>query len=848
PIFVPAAPQANWDEVSAGDTPGDRRFVESAGPFRMLPGAVNVVTAGVVWARTTSGGPSASVGLMKLADDKAQKLFDNCFQVLNGPDAPDLTIQELDKKLIIYLSNKPTSNNYQETYSEYDPTISLADKNGNALKCIDTLYHFEGYKVFQLKDGTVSSADLNDASKARMIAQCDVKNGISTIVNYIFDQSIGASVPTPEVAGADNGIFHSFEVKTDVFANGDPMLVNHKTYYFMAVAYGYNQFKPYKQDVAPDSSDNVCPLSSSVKPAFDGQKKPYKQGRRNIMSYSAIPHISSPYTGGTDMQSVYGTQPSITRIEGNGNGGNMLDFTSSTIDAICSSPDSRAKTLTYVAGSGPISVRVVDPLNVPDANSFTLKFDTLGQGTNLGNANWTITNNTTGDSVVSGAYVEYTVVSGTFAKGETVTGSISHATGGIISLGSGKMKISNIVYNSPAYKPFQVGETITGATSGATAILTKYKIRSSDQAINMGDEKLLLKWGLAIMIQQVADVGSANSINNGYLGASMTTNGWLTGLASNSAAKYENWEMSGGSGVYAGIDDKKAYAGIIGGIWSPYRLVNCTDATFVNFANPGDTAKYYTGPGFLTSTMSQPQMKDLCSVNIVFTSNKTKWTRCEVLEMCEDTAFAQNTSGDMLWPRKLDYRRAPSVDKNGRKAGDAGYNSTEGDYISTVGMGWFPGYAVNLETGERLNICFGENSALTGAYNQNGADMIWNPTSAKTGKVPWQTLNGPVNGGEHYIYVFGHNKTNDGGTPTPNDLINVPRYDAGKFIDSILKSAGGQPNNAIKREIYRDAMWVNIPMLVTGHSLLESDVTVRLRVARPYKVGYSSAFHQDGTT
>ena len=35
-------------------------------------------------------------------------------------------------------------------------------------------------------------------------------------------------------------------------------------------------------------------------------------------------------------------------------------------------------------------------------------------------------------------------------------------------------------------------------------------------------------------------------------------------------------------------------------------------------------------------------------------------------------------------------------------------------------------YAINVETGERLNIIFGEDSWLAG---DNGNDMIFNPTS-----------------------------------------------------------------------------------------------------------------------
>jgi hypothetical protein len=69
----------NWTEETAGNVAFDRRFAQSAGPFTLQPGACNNITVGVVWARATSGGPFASVQLIRKADDKAQALFENCF-------------------------------------------------------------------------------------------------------------------------------------------------------------------------------------------------------------------------------------------------------------------------------------------------------------------------------------------------------------------------------------------------------------------------------------------------------------------------------------------------------------------------------------------------------------------------------------------------------------------------------------------------------------------------------------------------------------------------------------------------------------------------------------------------
>ncbi|MBA3900289.1 MAG: T9SS C-terminal target domain-containing protein, partial [Bacteroidetes bacterium] len=98
-----------WTEESEGNVPWDRRFAQSAGPFKLKPGAANNITLGVVWARAISGGPMASVLKLKVVDDKAQALFDNCFRIVNGPDAPDVSVRELDKELILLLSNRKGS-------------------------------------------------------------------------------------------------------------------------------------------------------------------------------------------------------------------------------------------------------------------------------------------------------------------------------------------------------------------------------------------------------------------------------------------------------------------------------------------------------------------------------------------------------------------------------------------------------------------------------------------------------------------------------------------------------------------------------------------------------------------
>ena len=71
----------NWTETTAGNAPEDRRFIQSAGTFTLVPGAVNYITTGVIWARQTLAGPLGSVALLQQYDDDAQQLFSQCFRL-----------------------------------------------------------------------------------------------------------------------------------------------------------------------------------------------------------------------------------------------------------------------------------------------------------------------------------------------------------------------------------------------------------------------------------------------------------------------------------------------------------------------------------------------------------------------------------------------------------------------------------------------------------------------------------------------------------------------------------------------------------------------------------------------
>jgi len=320
----------------------------------------------------------------------------------------------------------------------------------------------------------------------------------------------------------------------------------------------------------------------------------------------------------------------------------------------------------------------------------------------------------------------------------------------------------------------------------------------SESTIAVGSEQLIPQWGLLVQVRQTGYLNLDTC--NFMLDASIAFSGqlWLKWVVDTDANDYTNWIRSGpyleGIGLLDYGDSYECFEQVNGGTWAPYRLVSHDSG----YASP--TWNKFKGLTYLNH---------LASVDIVITPDQTKWTRCAVLEIGD--SLPMNIGG----ARRFDLRQSPSVNKLGQPAGSG-----------TMGMSWFPGYAINLETGERLNMAFGENSN----YPQHGgADMIWNPSNAAT-----DAQGGPVMGGGHYIYVFGHNGSN-----TVNDM---PLYDEGAFTHSRLASNTYVPTDAEKRKVFKDAMWVAVPLLEDGHTLLENELLIRLRIRKPFKPYQASSF------
>jgi hypothetical protein len=120
-----------------------------------------------------------------------------------------------------------------------------------------------------------------------------------------------------------------------------------------------------------------------------------------------------------------------------------------------------------------------------------------------------------------------------------------------------------------------------------------------------------------------------------------------------------------------------------------------------------------------------------------------------------------------------------------------------------------------------LNIMFGENSWLVA---ENGRDMIWNPTSNFV-----DYGGNPVFGGQHYIYIMSNTKI-----PGIGETLNFPAYDADVFLTKLITNST-QLADLYKRDAYASTMYVSIPLAVPNQELLSNDVTIKIRVAKPYE-------------
>ena len=642
-------------------------------------------------------------------------------------------MQELNRQIILKLTYGPGSNNEGFSYSERDPLITVSADDRDSILNVNPNYFdykFEGFQIYQLSNKDVSIADIYDPTQSRMVAQCDIKNGLTQLINWEVDPDLNALVPQDMTLTSNNeGVFSSFLIEEDQFAIGNRDLINHKEYHFTVIAYGQNQFEEFDPTIASG-----------------GQKIPFLAGRRNIKTYTAIPHEIDAEKGGTIQVAQYGDGPEITRLDGIGNGAGELELQPEEVARILTGYSTGQPT--YMGGLGPVAIKVIDPLEVKDGQ-YTLSFDESNS-----NANWQIVD---GDGQV---------------------------------------------------------------------------IAESDTTISFYNEQIIPALGLSVAIQQPEAPGGDDdgTYNNGIITSEIIyddpSKEWWSGIADDKSYSPYNWILAGTNNnpteppatLYPDQsgDSKGYFEDIVEGTWGPYMYASGNNRLVVNgFDN------YGMGPA-VTIGRNLNDASDLHSVDIVFTADKNNWTRVPVFELAEEPGLSEH--GD----KKLTQRQ------------DTSWTLANGELkrAPNLAPGWsyFPGYAIDIESGKRLNMAFGENSWLPG---ENGNDMLWNPTDREF-LPPGNNVNGGyVFGGQHYIYVFA-DEDRIGGTLEDLEYKGgaIADWPLTDIMEDLVKTGG--LGNIARANFWRACRWVGMPTLRRGmefdpYTELPTETRIRIRMNTPYQ-------------
>ncbi len=207
--------EMNTDGSGKRNTPSDRQFVMSTGPFNFPSGSVQEIVVAIIWSHSQSN--LSSFTKLRLDDIYVQEWYDQKFTDPIKIDAPTLTGTTIDNGVILQWSNRPFSNNYLESFDAQ--SYSIVQKPFTD----DETHSFEGYIVYEFE----SSED----SVGQVIAVYDVENEVTGAADFTMHPVTGQLEEVITILGGDSGVRRSHFVDS---------LHNYQDYHFGVQAYAYN--------------------------------------------------------------------------------------------------------------------------------------------------------------------------------------------------------------------------------------------------------------------------------------------------------------------------------------------------------------------------------------------------------------------------------------------------------------------------------------------------------------------------------------------------------------------------------------------------------------------------------
>jgi hypothetical protein len=222
-----------------GFGPCDKRFLQTAGPFNLIPGDTAKLIFAIIMAEDTSDLPVKS--------DVVQSMFDGGWVIPMPPAVPDLFGVPGTNKVTLYWDNNP-----EITPDKYSNITSKDSIQQNGQTVPNPFYNpayrgydFEGYKVWK--------SIYTDPSTFQMIAHFDKDDGLQILrQDSLYDINGDTFVIIKaETLGFDNGLAYTF-VDTNI-------PYSYITYYYAVTAYDANYFG-YTVDSVGDTI-GIDPLS-----------------------------------------------------------------------------------------------------------------------------------------------------------------------------------------------------------------------------------------------------------------------------------------------------------------------------------------------------------------------------------------------------------------------------------------------------------------------------------------------------------------------------------------------------------------------------------------------------------
>lgn len=678
----------------------DLRFLMTTGGGKMTKGATNEAIVAITLTHDEQL-PCPEIKNVIKANEDIKNLFNNNWQKLNGPYAPDLNIDQKEDALSFKISNNPKFNNKDHSYKEKIPNKDDLDEN---------YYQLEGYQIYQVNSPHYDVTNLQDTTSV-LIFQCDKQNNTTEVFNWEYTlDSLNNKIwkKTKQVSGSNQGIDDHFIIQHD-FLEGGPIKQN-KEYYYVALAYAYNNYAEFDQQLE------------------EGQRMQYLKSKDNVKVYSITPKKHN-----------IGQMAKITRIHGEGTY-NFLKINPSHIDSLIM--PSYSQRVEYLPEFGPFDIIVIDSTKINNGNKYSLR------------------------------------IIGPFS----------------MTIDSCEFNADNTFYE------------IIDHSNGVT-----YK---SDQSIKYYNDQYFEELGLLVSFHQPNRIGENSNTNGGFFKETFIYKDelgpkWFSGLKDlpDSNPFYPNSALDPASDIIVNNQTKFTSEGYFFPLYSA-KYNKQGEAKFTLSTIDPDLHAYFTG-----NDLDIQKLRNLNNVDIVFTSDQSKWSRCIVVETASSIySYVQDPLEDNSM---LTVRSTESIGKNGLP-----------DNTKTKGFSWFPGYVVDVEKGERLNVFFGENTCLRNKNWENESepqivtDMIFNPNSELLNKEGSNAIQDYFAGGQHYLYIT---RQAYDGCAQMYPLLNKPKLYGGSW-------------NALS-----SITWSGIPLLKENCSwlpiengLIPNDLTISLRVEKPF--------------